>query len=362
MTIDVNAFQTDFRNWYQTHKRDLPWRRDQEPYHVWLSEIMLQQTRVDTVIPYYEKFLKLFPTVQDLANAPEDQLMKAWEGLGYYSRARNLQKAARQIVQDYNGEWPTTAKELQNLAGVGPYTAAAIASISFNEKIPAIDGNAFRVFSRLFEIKADIADPKSRQVFAAAILPLMPDAAPGDFNQAVMDLGSMIATPKEPDIAHDPLRKYSLSYADGTWMDYPVKTKQKKPKPVSLVGIVIQNESGAFLLQRRDHKGVLADLFTFPLLAETEPLDAAAQGRLIQAEFKESYNLMLADLKPLGGKPVRHTFTHLKWTIDLWTAQLPSDADLSYFPGEWVAPSESDRFPVPTVQKKMMKRYLATVS
>lgn len=188
----IQAFQTTLLTWYDQEKRDLPWRRDHDPYHVWVSEIMLQQTQVQTVMPYYNRFMAQFPTVADLATAPEAKLMKAWEGLGYYSRARNLQRAARQIVDEYGGEWPQTAAGLQKLAGIGPYTAGAIASIAFNEPVPAVDGNAFRVFARLLKIDDDIAKPQTRQVFEQVISRVISQERPGDFNQAIMDLDRVI--------------------------------------------------------------------------------------------------------------------------------------------------------------------------
>lgn len=160
----IKAFQKALLDWYDQEGRDLPWRQDHDPYHVMVSELMLQQTQVQTVIPYYQRFIGQFPTVQALAEADEADVLKAWEGLGYYSRAKNLQGAAKQLMADYNGEWPHTAKELQELRGIGPYTAGAIASIAFNQVEPAIDGNAFRVFARLFKIDADIAKPQSREI------------------------------------------------------------------------------------------------------------------------------------------------------------------------------------------------------
>ncbi len=222
----IHDFQETLLAWYDAEKRDLPWRHDQDPYHVWISEIMLQQTQVQTVIPYYERFMAKFPTVADLAAAPEPELLKAWEGLGYYSRARNLKKAAIQLVTDYEGVWPKTAAELQALTGIGPYTAGAIASIAFGEVVPAIDGNAFRVFSRLLKIDADIAKPQTRKIFEAAIQPIVSPTRPGDFNQAIMDLGSSYMTAKNPDSEHSPVKTFNQAYLDGVEDQYPVKTKK----------------------------------------------------------------------------------------------------------------------------------------
>lgn len=360
---ETQAFQTAFMTWYDEHKRDLPWRLNHEPYRVWLSEIMLQQTQVQTVIPYYERFLATFPTVQDLAQAPEDLLLKTWEGLGYYSRARNLQKAARQIVTDYQGQWPQTAAELEKLAGIGPYTAGAIASICFGEVVPAIDGNAFRVFSRLLKIDADIANPKNRQIFYDAILPLIPKDRPGDFNQAVMDFGSQVCTAKNPTVGQTKLAPFFRSYQDGTLLAYPVKTKKQKPKPVELDALVIQSAKGV-LLQRRPSTGLLANLSTYPLvtLSEIQPDDTVISPEetltRIEAHFQAAYNLTLTYLRPIPVKPVTHTFTHLKWTIHLLVATLPADSDLSFFPGQWYSTSALEQVALPTVQKKLMQRFI----
>ena len=196
----IEAFRQTLLDWYDREGRaDLPWRRDKEPYHVWVSEIMLQQTQVQTVIPYFERFMKNFPTITDLAMAPEQRLLKTWEGLGYYSRVRNMQKAAQQVVNDYDGVWPSDMQALQQLTGIGPYTAAAIASISFDEPVPAIDGNAFRVFARLFKIDADIAQAKTRKIFFEVGQRLIDPERPGDFNQAIMDLGSSYMSAKNYD-------------------------------------------------------------------------------------------------------------------------------------------------------------------
>lgn len=359
---EIQAFQTTFMKWYDANKRDLPWRKDQEPYHVWLSEIMLQQTQVKTVIPYYLNFLKLFPTVADLAAASSEQLLKAWEGLGYYSRARNLQKAAQQIMTDYQGVWPDNAKDLQALAGIGPYTAGAIASICFNEVVPAVDGNAFRVFSRLLKIDADIADPKSRRVFETAITPLIPVERPGDFNQAVMDFGSQVCTAKNPTVATSPLAPFFQSLKDDTLLDYPVKTKKVKIKVEKLYGLMLIKDNQV-LLQKRPSKGLLANLSTVPLVKEAELL-AEQQTRLTKKQatialnqyFKAHYQIDLANIQ-LTQITVTHVFTHLKWQVQLVTANVEKDADLAYFNGFWQPIAALETLALPTLQKKIWQSF-----
>ena len=187
----IASFRRTLLDWYDREKRDLPWRRTKNPYYIWVSEIMLQQTQVQTVIPYYERFLNWFPTVKDLAEAPEEKLLKAWEGLGYYSRVRNMQKAAKQIMDDFDGRFPDTYDNIAKLKGIGPYTAGAISSIAFDLPEPAVDGNVMRVMARLFEVNYDIGDPKNRKIFQAIMEILIDPDRPGDFNQALMDLGSI---------------------------------------------------------------------------------------------------------------------------------------------------------------------------
>ncbi|GAK48627.1 A/G-specific adenine DNA glycosylase [Secundilactobacillus oryzae JCM 18671] len=353
----IHDFQETLLAWYDAEKRDLPWRHDQDPYHVWISEIMLQQTQVQTVIPYYERFMAKFPTVADLAAAPEPELLKAWEGLGYYSRARNLKKAAIQLVTDYEGVWPKTAAELQALTGIGPYTAGAIASIAFGEVVPAIDGNAFRVFSRLLKIDADIAKPQTRKIFEAAIQPIVSPTRPGDFNQAIMDLGSSYMTAKNPDSEHSPVKTFNQAYLDGVEDQYPVKTKKARPILKEFYGLVIESPEAVLMVQRPG-QGMLANLWTYPLVAkeQVEQLladnprmtDLAAVEQLVQ----DDYQLEL-HLKQLSLKPVSHTFTHQKWQITLLQAKIDEAVDLSYFPGKLLTKTDLATTPVPTIQAKM---------
>lgn len=195
-TDKIDSFRKTLLAWYDREKRDLPWRHTKNPYPIWISEIMLQQTQVATVIPYYERFLEWFPTIADLANADEERLLKAWEGLGYYSRVRNMQIAAQQILTDFDGHFPETYAEIAQLKGIGPYTAGAIASIAFDLVEPAVDGNVMRVMARLFEVNYDIGDPKNRKIFQAICEVLIDPKRPGDFNQALMDLGADIESAK----------------------------------------------------------------------------------------------------------------------------------------------------------------------
>ncbi|XOQ36596.1 MAG: A/G-specific adenine glycosylase [Lactococcus sp.] len=302
----VADFRQTLLTWYdESGRTHLPWRIDKEPYHIWVSEIMLQQTQVETVIPYYERFLAELPRVQDLAEADEEVLLKLWSGLGYYSRVRNMQKAAQQVMADFDGQLPTTSQDLQTLAGIGPYTAAAIASISFNEVVPALDGNMFRVFARLLKIDADIAQPKSRKIFYDIILPIVDPDRPGDFNQAVMDLGTSLMRAKTETLADSPFARFNLSYQEGLELTFPVKSKKVK-QVQKFYAALISEKDGSLAYTQRPKTGLLANFWTYPLL-EFDSWDAIYDG--VSECFEAA--------KQLNITPVTHIFTHQKWQVML---------------------------------------------
>lgn len=328
----IESFRETLLRWYDDEgRKTLPWRQNHDPYRVMVSEIMLQQTQVATVIPYFERFMQQLPTVSALAQAPEEVVLKLWEGLGYYSRARNLQKAAQYVVREYDGEWPTTSKELQTLPGVGPYTAAAIASISFGEVVPAVDGNQYRVFSRLLKIDADIAQPKSRQIFYDAILPIVDPKRPGDFNQAIMDLGASYMSAKNADTQHSPVKSFNAAYRDGVESHYPVKTP--KPKPVKQLFVAhVYEKNGALLLEQRPETGLLANFWTFPLTPINSVEDI--QGNMLNI------------------KPVVHIFTHRRWEIWLVkSTSITPDSRQKYFNQEELA-----ALSLPKLQYKLLEK------
>ncbi|HAT55187.1 MAG TPA: A/G-specific adenine glycosylase [Lactobacillus sp.] len=362
----IVAFRQTLLAWYDKNKRDLPWRRDHDPYHVWVSEIMLQQTQVNTVIPYYERFMRTFPTVNDLSAAQPEQLLKAWEGLGYYSRARNLQRAAQEIVEDRHGVWPETAEKLQELTGIGPYTAGAIASIAFGEPVAAVDGNAFRVFGRLLTIDDDITKPATRKLFEATIDKIIDPNRPGDFNQAIMDLGSSYMTAKNPNVEQSPVKEFDQSYKTGHVLDYPVKTAKPRPVPVDYIALVVNTPDG-YLMTKRPSNGLLANLWTFPLikiddlLKDDEQLSDLMDVDLVQRAqqaFATETEISLS-LAPIGGRQVTHTFTHLKWQIQIFSAELKQRPDISLFAGEIVPERAFNEYPMPVVQQKLWQRWLA---
>lgn len=367
----ILSFRQKLLAWYDENKRDLPWRRSKNPYHIWVSEIMLQQTRVDTVIPYYERFLDWFPTVEALANAPEQRLLKAWEGLGYYSRVRNMQVAAQQIMNEFNGEFPSTYEGISSLKGIGPYTAGAISSIAFNLPQPAVDGNVMRVLARLFEVNHDIGNPSNRKIFQAMMEILIDPDRPGDFNQALMDLGSDIEAPVNPRPQDSPVKDFSASFLHGTMDRYPIKAPKKKPIPIYLKALVVSNEKGQFLLEKNESEKLLAGFWHFPLIEvnefseQTHDLDLFSQvaepilemGPSPQASFEQDYDL---DVNWLGVsfEEVKHVFSHRKWHIQLIAGQVSENKDYTDREVLWLTPEEFSLYPLAKPQQKIWQTYL----
>jgi A/G-specific adenine glycosylase len=373
----IKQLQQVFLAWYELEKRNLPWRANQDPYRIWISEIMLQQTRVDTVIDYFYRFMELFPTIKDLAEAPDDKLLKAWEGLGYYSRARNLKIAAQQIMTEFNGQMPQTIDEIRQLKGIGPYTAGAIGSIAFQLPEPAIDGNVMRVVSRLFEIAADIAKASSRKVFEEAMYQIIDDVRPGDFNQAMMDLGSAICTPTSPKCEACPIQAFCGAYQAGTMTDYPVKTKKSKAKDVYYIGGIIENTEHEFLLEQRSDKGLLANMWLFPIEEVTKAQFQQLQKTVGQEEVtnQNQMSLDLEELPLVAEAPeqffsdypnvvwqtrslgsVTHLFSHLKWHIAVcYGRQVGAVSSKAH--QKWVKPSDFEQFVFPKPQQKMLALY-----
>lgn len=309
--INIEEFQQDLIHWFEAEKRDLPWRMDSDPYKVWVSEIMLQQTRVETVIPYYNRFMEKFPTIESFAEAEEESVLKIWEGLGYYSRARNLHSAIKEVVATYGGKVPDQKEEILQLKGVGPYTAGAVLSIAYGKPEPAVDGNVMRVLSRILLITEDIAIPASRKIFEEGARILMFEPNPSYFNQALMELGALVCTPTSPSCLLCPVQKYCSAFEKGVQGELPVKTRKKNTRHDKLAAIVLQNEKGEFLIRKRPEKGLLANLWEFPNL-EMHPV--LAPYETLQDFLMTAYSID-AEVSPDSFTMVHHVFTHLKWTI-----------------------------------------------
>lgn len=363
----IISFRKTLLNWYDLEKRDLPWRRTKNPYHIWISEIMLQQTQVVTVIPYYERFLEWFPKIDDLANADEERLLKAWEGLGYYSRVRNMQAAAKQIMTEFNGVFPSHYHSILSLKGIGPYTAGAIASIAFDLPEPAVDGNVMRVIARLFEVNADIGDPKNRGIFQEIMTILIDPDRPGDFNQALMDLGTDIESAKNPRPEESPIRAFNAAYLHQTYDKYPIKLPKKKPKTLYFQAFVIQNEKNEFLLEKNISGRLLGGFWSFPLIEQSiEPQQlnlfntekTVEQPRLMSQEktFERNYQYQ-PKWTSSQFEVVKHTFSHQKWHIKLKEGFVKNSDHLTSENLTWVKLKDLEKFPLATPQKKMMATY-----
>jgi len=309
---EKEKFRQALITWYNEEKRDLPWRQTSDPYYIWVSEVMLQQTRVDTVIPYYNRFIDKYPTMESLATADEEELLKMWEGLGYYSRARNLQSGVREVVENYGSLVPNNRKDISTLKGVGPYTAGAVLSIAFGVPEHAVDGNVMRVMSRLLIIEEDITIPKTKRIFEEVIMSLIDQQDPSSFNQGIMELGATICTPR-PKCLLCPVREFCAAFDEGRQDELPVRTKKKKGKVIPVVSFVIQNEEGDWLLRKRPKSGLLANLWEFPIVEYKNNLSPANH-------FTGETGLEIKSLSEII--EFKHIFTHITWEMKAFRARL----------------------------------------
>ncbi|MFO7311177.1 MAG: A/G-specific adenine glycosylase [Bacillota bacterium] len=302
--------------WFAGHRRDLPWRQNRDPYRVLVAEVMLQQTRVETVVAYYERFLSRFPTVQALAAAPETDVLKAWEGLGYYSRARHLHRAAREVAARYGGSFPQDPNELAQLPGVGPYTAAAVAAIAFNQPAAAVDGNVLRVMARALGIAEDVTRPAVRRRIAAIVQAMIPAGRASEFAEALMELGALVCTPRSPNCSACPWQQGCAAHASGQAEALPVRRAKSRPRPVFGAVALIDRE-GRVLVVRRPDGGLLAGMWEFPW-AEAAGLDEA--GPALAQSVASRLGLAVRVEREL--EPVRHVFSHLEWRLRVYLCRL----------------------------------------
>jgi len=329
-------------DWYDRGHRMLPWREDKNPYRIWVSEIMLQQTRVEAVIPYFERFMAVFPDIRSLAEAEDDVLLKNWEGLGYYSRARNLKKAAVKVMQEYGGRMPDTWEELQRLPGIGSYTAGAIASIAFNRAVPAVDGNVLRVLSRLRMDDEFITRQCVKKRVEEELLPVMPVHRPGDFNQALMELGATVCIPNgEPKCGECPWKELCLAGANNCTADYPKKEPKKGRKTEPKTVLVLKHREDV-AIHKRSQKGLLAGLYELPNM----------EGHLTEEE-------VILRLREKGLFPIRierlpdavHIFSHKEWHMKAYAIRIDELITTDDTKEEllFVHPKETEeKYPIPS--------------
>jgi A/G-specific adenine glycosylase len=343
--------------WYEEHARDLPWRRDRTPYHVWLSEVMLQQTRIETVIPYYERFLAVLPTIRALADCAEDRLLKLWEGLGYYSRVRNLHKAAQVIAESFDGEFPDTYDAIRQLPGIGDYTAGAIASICFGLPRPAVDGNVLRVCARVLALRESVDEPNIKRSIHAALTRIYPDAAIGSsetnlsglLTEALMELGETVCIPNGvPLCAVCPLGHLCRARAQDCAAELPVRAVKREKREAD-VTVFILHCAGKYAIRKRPGTGLLAGMWEFP---NTEEKLSEGQARNHVATW---------GLKPVSMKEgIRHAhvFTHIRWHMRSFIVECEV-TDLTGAPANfvWVTPEELRRdYALPTAFRKFVPR------
>ena len=336
--MDRKNFTQTILNWYDQGHRDLPWRHTRDPYRIWISEIMLQQTRAETVVSYYERFLARYPTVQALAAAPQEELLKSWEGLGYYSRARSLQKAAQIIVSEHGGRLPADVQKLRALPGIGDYTAGAIASIAFNIPAAAVDGNVERVICRWDAIEDEVGTPAVRRRIAARTQELVPQERPGAFANAMMEMGATLCTPKNPKCLLCPVRGGCLGFERGVAQELPRKAK-KKAQRVENRAVLLVFCKDRVLIRKREEQ-LLHGLFVFPdVPEESDPaaLCAALEAQGVRAAYDEKIG------------HARHVFTHLIWEMDVHA--LLADGMTNVPGGQWVTREELAALPLPTAVK-----------
>jgi A/G-specific adenine glycosylase len=307
-------------DWYKENKRDFPWRKSQDPYHIWLSEIILQQTRVQQGLPYYEKFIKNFPTVFDLAAASEEKVLKLWQGLGYYSRARNLYASAQWVVKERQGNFPQTFKELLLLKGVGDYTASAIASICFEEPQAVVDGNVYRFLARFFGIEMPIDASGAQKYFKEKATVLMQGVSPNTFNQAMMEFGAIQCTPKLTACEQCPFAQKCVAYQQGKVNAFPVKTKKVKVKKRYFNYLVIKTPSEQTVVKQRKAKGIWQNLYEFPLIEAASMIEK--EELIKQPDFIQWNKFKLISCERVNPKAIKHILTHQHLYIQFWQLEL----------------------------------------
>lgn len=338
-------YATRLLAWYEKNKRDMPWRKTKDPYCIWVSEVMLQQTQVDTVIPYYNRFIMKFPTVKALAEASKEEVYKYWEGLGYYRRADYLHKGAKMIIDQYDGVFPNSVNEIEKIPSIGSYTLGAIMSIAFNYPMPAVDGNVMRILSRQFLIEEDISKPKSKKTFENKVMTLMGNN-PSEFNQALMELGALICTPKNPKCMVCPIQEICMGYKENRIYEFPINEKKTTINKESYVVPIIQKNSSYWVVKRAPDV-LLGNLWGFPMIDQTE--------------WEKNYAL---NSKIVKLTTVSHRFTHRIWEMcpviisykEISTECFNQIAHNSHnLSGNFMNLDEMGHIPIATAFKKIIK-------
>lgn len=348
---DTNALHEALINWFEQHRVDLPWRRTNDPYAIWLSEIMLQQTQVTTVIPYYERFLTRFPTVQDLAAAPLHDVLKLWEGLGYYSRARNLHLAAQVVVEKFGGQFPANLEGLLSLPGVGRYTAGAIASLAYGLDAPVLDGNVIRILTRWFNITDDVSAASTKTALWDLAEQLVPTERAGRWNEGLMELGRLICTPRSPNCPACPVAAFCEAYQLGIQAERPVKQARAKTPHYDVTAAVITRDDGRILIAQRPTQGLLGGLWEFPG-GKRDPGETLPD--CLRREIREELDIEIS----VGGQigVVRHGYTHFRITLYAFACEyisgIPQTIGVADF--AWVTLDDLDRYAFPVTDQKII--------
>ncbi|GAB7389324.1 A/G-specific adenine glycosylase [Bacillaceae bacterium] len=351
--FDISGFQRDLLDWFARNQRDLPWRKDKDPYKIWVSEIMLQQTRVETVIPYFNRFIEKFPTLEALAAADTDEVLKAWEGLGYYSRARNLHAAVREVIEKYGGVVPDSREGISRLKGIGSYTAGAILSIAYGKREPAVDGNVMRVLARILRCEDDVRQQATRKRFKRIARELIPEGEASSFNQALMELGALICTPRAPQCLFCPVLRYCRGREAGVHEELPVKGKKKPLRAVEMVAAVVRNDD-RILINKRPEEGLLAGLWELP---NRERVRELSREETIARYLFERFGIRAQPRAHL--MEVRHTFSHLQWHLHVYECEWRADGGrLSELAdtARWVRLSELTRYAFPVSHGKIVQK------
>ena len=341
-------FSNSLLSWYLQNKRDLPWRDTVNPYPIWLSEIMLQQTKVAQGLPYFLTFIKEFPTVLHLAQADEEQVLKLWQGLGYYSRARNMHKTAQIIAFELNGNFPNNYKDLLKLKGIGEYTAAAIASFAFNEVVPVVDGNVFRVLSRYLDIETDIASALAKKEFSALAKELMPENNPALFNQAIMEFGALQCVPKNPDCNNCIFNNSCAALQKKKVSELPVKLKKTKVTNRYFNYIVFLDNSNNTIINKRTEKGIWHNLYEFPVIEAEEELDFESISRAISEKY---IDFSIDSISVYNSEQIIHKLSHQKLHINFYRASVTDEIR------DGISLDVLKNFPFPIVIYNFIEKY-----